>query len=136
MKIVKITKSCRRFTPYKSTKVDKVSEDNEFDLMAKIKIEPISPSKVVAFVQPRPENYEEEKIEVKSEEKRSQDCLIECWFKKFGCASKFEDIFERSNHMDKCVYRLHDTGSARRKPNCILNGKLVFADEMPEDPED
>ena len=136
MKIVKINKSCKRFTPYSSTKVDQVTEDNEFDLMAKIKIEPISPSKTVAFVQPRPENYEDENLKINSEEKKSQKGLIECWFEKFGCKGQFQDVFERSNHMDKCVYRLYDTESARRKPNCILNGKLVFADEMPENPEE
>ena len=136
MKIVKATKSCRRVTPYKKTKVDKVTEENDFDLMAKIKIEPISPSKPVAFVQPKPEKWEEEQTKVFSEDKGSQDGLLDCWFRKFGCEGQFQDIFERSNHMDKCVYRLCDTESARRRPNCILNGKLVFADEMPEDPEE
>ena len=137
MKIVKATKSCRRFTPYKSTKVDQVTEENDFDLMAKIKIEPISPSKPVAFVQPRPENYEnEKKMKVSSKEKRPQKNLLDCWFKKFGCESQFHDIYERCIHMDKCVFRLYDTETARKKPNCILNGKLVFAYEMPEDPEE
>ena len=136
MKIVKMNKSRRRVTPYKSTKVDKVNEENDFDLMAKIKIEPISPSKPVAFVQSKPENYDEENIEVYTEEKRPQNNLLDCWFQKFGCESQFHDIFERCIHMDKCVYRLYDTETARKKPNCILNGKLVFAYEMPENPEE
>ena len=135
MKIVKMNKSSRRVTPYKARKVDKVAEENDFDLMAKIKIEPISPSKPVAFVQPKPENYEVSS-DSESKTQSSEIGFLACWFKEFGCNGQFHDIFERSNHMDKCEYRHHDTGSARRKPNCILNGKFVFADEMPEDPEE
>ena len=164
MKIVKKSKSCRRFNPYESTKADQKTEELEFDLLAKIKIEPISPSKTVIFVHPKPADYESssdeesetesedeifgtelepfDKIEVNSESgsldfnRSFQIGLLDCTYKKFGCEKQFLDMKERSDHIEKCFYRHFDFEQARRKPNCILNGKLVFADEMPEEPEE
>ena len=176
MKIVKMNKSSRRFNPYKSKKVDQTTDENEFDLIAKIKVEPISPSKTVAFVQPRPEDYEsssesewetvsesssESESETESEEpmfksklelfdkiettsdNESLDLnmsykigLLDCWYKKFGCEHQFLDLFERFEHHKKCSYRFFDSERPRERRNCILNGKLVFADEMPENPEE
>ena len=165
-----MNQACRRFHPYKSKKVDQATEDNEFDLISKIKIEPISPSKPVAFVQPRPEDYESpseseselefesetesedsilesevelfDKIETTSEngsldlDKSYKIGLLDCSYKKFGCEKEFLDLYERFDHEKLCFYRFFDFERPREKPNCILNGKLVFADEMPEDPEE